>query len=310
MNVRKQWRKLLATPGVTMVPGAYDALSARIIEAAGFDAIVGGGYAAVGSLVAEPDGGQSNVRDYADHYGRLCDAVQIPVYVDADTGFGGVHNVRRMVRMFEKAGVAGLFISDQVYPNRCGYLPGKNVVSAEDFIARLKAALDARTDPDLFIAARTDAKQVISAEEALERAHMALDAGVDMAKPHGFDTVAEIERMKKELPPPYTATLSHAAGKWSIGVKDLERLGVTAVSFPATALFASVGGVLRAMQTLKRDGNLDAIEKELIPLQGYYDIVGIEKFNGAERRWVEGAEAIVAKRRAKSSKPKKKAAAE
>jgi 2,3-dimethylmalate lyase len=297
MNVRKRWRELLATPGLTLVPGAYDALSARIMEAQGFDAIVAGGYAAVGSLLAEPDGGQSNVRDYADHYGRICDAVSIPVYADADTGFGGVHNVRRMVRMFERAGVAGLFISDQVFPNRCGYMPGKNVVSAEEMMARIKSALDARTDPDLFIAARTDAKQVIAPEEALERCHMALDAGVDMAKPHGFDSAEEIERVKRELPPPYTATLSHAAGKWAIGLKDLERLGVTAVSFPSAALFAAVGAVTRAMQALRRDGSFDAVAGELIPLDGYYDVVGFEKFMDNERSWVEGAEAIVAKHR-------------
>ena len=298
MNVRKKWRKLLAGPKLTLVPGAYDALSARIIEAAGYDAIVGGGYAAVGSLLAEADGGQSNVRDYGDHFGRICDAVNVPVYVDGDTGFGGVHNVRRMVRIFERAGVAGFFISDQVFPNRCGYLPGKNVVSAEDFIARLEAALDARTDPDLFIAARTDAKQVISAEEALERCHMALAAGVDMAKPHGFDTVEEIKRVRKELPPPYTATLSHAAGKWAMGPKDLEALGVTAVTFPSAALFAAVGGVTRAMQALKREGSFAAVENELVPLDDYYDLVGMKQYSSSERDWVEGAGKIVAKRRA------------
>lgn len=296
MNPRKRWRQLLAGPGLTLVPGAYDALSARVIEATGFDAIVGGGYAAVGSLLAEADGGQSNVRDYADHYSRLCDAVSIPVYVDCDTGFGGVHNVRRMVRMMEHAGVAGLFISDQVFPNRCGYLPGKSVVSAEEFIARLNAALDARTDADLFIAARTDAKQVIGAEEALERCHMAVAAGIDMAKPHGFDTREEIERMKRELPPPYTATLSHAAVGWAIGPRDLAALGVTAVTFPSAALFAAVGGVMRAMKALKEEGSFDSVKAELVPLEGYYDIVGLASFNDSERRWAGKAEAIVTER--------------
>jgi methylisocitrate lyase len=299
MNVRKRWRELLKTPGLTLVPGAYDALSARVIEAQGFEAIVGGGYAGVGSLLAEPDGGQSNVRDYGDHYARMCDAVNIPVYVDADTGFGGVHNVRRMVRIFERAGVAGLFISDQVFPNRCGYMPGKNIVSAEEMLARLNAALDARTDPDLFIVARTDAKQVVGPEEALERCHMALEAGVDMAKPHGFDTAEDIERVKRELPPPYMATLSHAAGKWAVTLDQLDRLGVTSVSFPSAALFAAVGGVARAMQALKRDRSFDAVASELIPLDGYYDVVGMKKFNDQERQYVEKGEKIAAKRRQK-----------
>ena len=157
MTARKKLRAIMAGKKLVLMPGAYDALSARVIEAEGFEAIVAGGYAGVGSMLAQADMGQSNMRDYASHYGRICDAVEIPVYVDADTGFGGVNNVRQMVRAFEAAGVAGLFISDQVFPNRCGYLPGKQIVPVEQMLAKVKAALDARRDPDLFIAARTDA---------------------------------------------------------------------------------------------------------------------------------------------------------
>ena len=116
MSTRKQFRSLVARPGLLTLPGAYDALSARIIVAQGFEAIVAGGYAAIGSLLGEPDMGQSNMRDYADHYGRISMAVDVPVYVDADTGFGGVHNVRQAVRAFEAAGVAGLFINEPFMP--------------------------------------------------------------------------------------------------------------------------------------------------------------------------------------------------
>src|SRR6266403_2129724 len=183
MNVRKKLRDLLASPGLTLRPGAYDALSARIIEAQGFEAVVAGGYAAVGSMLAQADMGQSNMRDYADHYARICAAVEVPVYVDADTGFGGVNNVRQMVRAFEAAGVAGLFISDQVFPNRCGYLPGKQIVPVAQMLAKGKAALDARRDPDLFIAARTDAAGVTSIEDGIARCQMFMELGCDMAKP-------------------------------------------------------------------------------------------------------------------------------
>ncbi len=111
MSVRKKLRAIMSGKKLVLMPGCYDALSARVIEAEGFEAVVAGGYAAVGSLLAQPDMGQSNMRDYADHYGRVCAAVNVPVYVDADTGFGGVNNVRQMVRAFEDAGVSGLFIS-------------------------------------------------------------------------------------------------------------------------------------------------------------------------------------------------------
>src|SRR4030095_289406 len=146
MSARKKFRQLMNGKRLVLMPGAYDALSARVIEADGFEAMVAGGYAAIGSMLAQPAMGQSNVRDYADHYARVCAAVEIPVYVDADTGFSGVNNVRQMVRAFESAGVAGLFISDQVFPNRCGYPPGKQSIPSEQMLAKIKAALDARQD--------------------------------------------------------------------------------------------------------------------------------------------------------------------
>src|SRR3981081_1455255 len=122
MNARKKFKAIMSGKHLVLMPGAYDALSARIIEAEGFEGIVAGGYAAVGSLLAQADMGQSNMRDYADHYTRICAAVEIPVFADGDTGFGGTQNVRQMVRAFEAAGVAGLFITDQAFPPRCNYL--------------------------------------------------------------------------------------------------------------------------------------------------------------------------------------------
>ena len=212
MNERKKLRAIMAGKRLVLMPGAYDALSARIIEAEGFQALVAGGYAGVGSMLAQADMGQSNMRDYADHYARICAAVELPVYVDADTGFGGVNNVRQMVRAFEAAGVAGLFISDQVFPNRCGYLPGKQIVPVEQMLAKVKAALDARRDPDLFIAARTDAAGVEGIESAIARCQLFMDAGADMAKPMGVDTIADIKRVLREVGGPHMATLSQAAG--------------------------------------------------------------------------------------------------
>lgn len=296
MSVRKKFRELLARPDLLLMPGAYDALSARIIEAEGFEAIVAGGYAAVGALCAEPDGGQSNVRDYADHYGRICDAVNIPVYIDADTGFGGVHNVRRAVRAFERAGVAGLFIGDQVFPNRCGYMPGKDVVPVEDILAKLKAAVDARTDADMFIAARTDVFSLQGMDASIERCQMFMETGVDMAKPQGADTIEDIKRVMREVPGPHMANQSHAAGKPKVTLDELEAAGVGAVSFPSAALFAAVGGVQRAMQAMKRDRSFNAVADELVPLEGYYELVGFDAFNEFEKSCVTTAEAIAAKK--------------
>ena len=298
MIARKKFRAIMAGKKLVLMPGAYDALSARIIEAEGFEAIVAGGYAAVGSMLAQADMGQSNMRDYADHYGRICAAVEIPVYVDADTGFGGVNNVRQMIRGFEAAGVAGLFISDQVFPNRCGYLPGKQIVPVEQMLAKVKAALDARTDPDLFIAARTDAAGVEGVEQAIERCQLFMEAGADMAKPMGLDTIPEIKRALREIPGPHMATLSQAAGPKARSLPDLEAAGVVAATFPSVALFAAANAVRNVLRLLKRGNSLAPCQEHLIPLEDYYDLVGLKPLLAREEAYDKSAAALVQKRAA------------
>jgi methylisocitrate lyase len=298
MTPRKKLRAIMAGKKLVLMPGAYDALSARVIETEGFEAVVAGGYAGVGSMLAQADMGQSNMRDYAGHYGRICDAVEIPVYVDADTGFGGVNNVRQMVRAFEAAGVAGLFISDQVFPNRCGYLPGKQIVPAEQMLAKVKAALDARRDPDLWIAARTDAHGVDGPEAAIERCQLFMEAGADMAKPMGFDTIPEIKRAMREIPGPHMATLSQAAGPKARSLSELEAAGVSSATFPSIALFAAANAVRNVLRVLKRSDTLAPCQEHLIPLDDYYNLVGLKDLLTREERYDNAATALVQKRAA------------
>jgi 2,3-dimethylmalate lyase len=298
MNARKKFRAIMAGKRLVLMPGAYDALSARIMEAEGFEAICAGGYAAIGSMLAQPDMGQSNMRDYADHYGRIAAAVEVPIYVDADTGFGGVNNVRQMVRGFEAAGVAGIFISDQVFPNRCGYLPGKQVVPTEQILAKIKAALDARRDPDFFIAGRTDAAAVEGPNAAIERCQLFMAAGADMAKPMGFDTVDEIKRAMREIPGPHMATLSQAAGNKKRSLEELEAAGVVAATFPSIALFAAAHAVRNVLRTLKRDNSLTATFDHLLPLDDYYELVGLKGMLAREENYDQAAVALMQKRAA------------
>ena len=298
MNLRKKLRELIARPGLLLMPGAYDALSARIIEREGFEAIVAGGYAAVGSMLAAPDMGQSNMRDYDTHYERICEAVQIPVYVDSDTGFGGVNNVWQMTRKFENAGVAGFFVSDQVFPNRCGYLPGKQIVPVEQMLAKIKAAVDARRDADMLIVARTDAVAVDGLNAAIERCQMFIEAGADLAKPQGADTVEDIKRVIREVPGPHMATLSQAAGKAKVTLADLEKAGVAAVTFPSAALFAAAAAVKKVMGALKRDQSLDSVLGDLVPLNDYYDLVGLKDMLTREESYDVAARKIAQRRAA------------
>lgn len=296
MSKRKRFRELIDAPGMVYAPGAYDALSARIIEAQGFDCVVAGGYAAVGVLLGQPDTGQSNVRDYADHYGRICAAVNVPVYVDGDTGFGGVNNVRQMVRAFEDAGVAGLFIGDQVFPNRCGYMEGKQLVPAEEMLSKLKAALDARRDPDLYIVARTDALAVEGLDGAIERAQLYKDIGVDMAKVIGADRLDDFKRILREVPGPQMANMSNANPKGMPTPDEFDAAGASMMTFPSAALFAAVGEVTRAMGSLKKDRNLDAARPGFCALQDYYELVGLDRQNKAEQEYLAAARAVIEKR--------------
>jgi methylisocitrate lyase len=292
MSVTKRFRELLAGPDFLVIPGAYDALSARLIEAQGFPMVAAGGYTAIGTTLAQPDMGQSNMRDYADHYGRICAAVDLPVYVDADTGFGGVNNVRQMVRAFETAGVAGFFISDQVFPNRCGYLPDKQVIPVAQMIAKLKAALDARRDPDLVIVARTDVAALEGVDAALERCALYVEAGVDMIKPNGLDTQADLARAV-EIPRPLLATRSQAAGAARIDFAELAALGVRGATLPSISLFAAAAGVRRALATLKRTNSLKAVEADLLPLEDYYGLVGLAEMVEREERYDRQAQAVL-----------------
>src|SRR3954462_4083998 len=298
MEQRKKMRAIMAGKRLVLMPGAYDALSARVIEAEGFEALVAGGYAAVGSMLAQPDMGQSNMRDYADHYARICGAIDLPVYVDADTGFGGVNNVRQMVRAFEAAGVAGLFISDQVFPNRCGYLPGKRIVPIEEMLAKIKAALDARQDADLFIAARTDAAGVEGVDAAIARCQLFMEAGADMAKPMGVDTIAEIKRVLREVGGPHMAPLSQAAGAKSRSLDELEAAGVVAATFPSLPLFAAAHAVRNVLRILKRENSLSACQDHVLSLDDYYEFVGLKDMLAREESYDRAAAALVHKRAA------------
>ena len=295
MLTRKRFRDLIARRKLVLMPGAYDALSARIMEAEGFEAIIAGGYAAIGSMMGQADMGQCNVRDYADHYARICAAVNIPVYVDGDTGFGGIHNVREMVRAFESAGVAGLFFSDQVFPNRCGYLPGKQVVPLEQMLARVGAALDARRDGEMLIVARTDVAAIEGLDKAIERCRLFMAAGADAAKPQGIDAIADIKRVIAEVPGPHFATISQAAGPRHRSLAELEEAGVATVSFPSVALFAAARAVRHVVTMLKRERSLDGVSDALIPLDDYYGIVGLGTLLQREQEYDRAAASLAGK---------------
>ncbi len=192
MNKTTRLKSLINAPEILVMYPAHDALSARIAQGSGAKAITVGGFAASGVLLGQPDSSQLTATELATFYEGICSAVDIPVFVDADTGFGGVSNVIRTVRDFERAGVAGLFIEDQVFPKRCGHTTGKEIISTEEMLPKLKAALDHRIDEDLVIMGRTDALGVLGVEEAIARVNPQRESGRDMVFVEAPETITQM----------------------------------------------------------------------------------------------------------------------
>jgi 2-methylisocitrate lyase-like PEP mutase family enzyme len=272
----RRLRELIAAPELLVMPGAYDALSARLIARAGFPAVMAGGFAAAGALLGEPDIGQMTLNDYVEHYGRIADAVDVPVFVDADTGFGATQNVRRAVRAFSQRGIAGLFMEDQATPKRCGYMAGKALISADEMVAKIVAALDARTDDDFVITARTDAAGVLGFDAALERAERYAAAGADMIFVQGADDIAQVRALVARIRAPQLTNLSHASIAPKPSLAELRAAGAAAAIYPSAALFAAAGAVSHALDALRRDDSFAAVEPAMISLADYNAVVGLD----------------------------------
>jgi methylisocitrate lyase len=225
------------------------------------------------------------MRDYVDHYARIAAATTLPLLVDADTGFGGVHNVQQMVRFFERAGVAGFFMEDQATPKRCGYLAGKAVIPVVEMIGKIKAALDARRDPALIICARTDALGVLGREAAIERAQRYREAGADMTFVQGADRLEDLRAVCAAVPGPQLANVSQAAQVGAQPVTELERAGAAAVMYSITTMLAAARAVDDALAALKRDGHLGAVGAQLMPIARYNEVVGLSAKEALEQRY-------------------------
>jgi 2,3-dimethylmalate lyase len=277
MSQRLRYRELLASDDILVGAGIYDAFSARLAEEAGFKCVVAGGNAGIGGLLAAPDMGQTNMRDMADLYARICAAVDLPVTVDADTGYGGIHNVRQAVRAFENAGVSALTINDQTFPNRCGYLSGKAVIPVEEMLAKIKAAVDTRRDGNMVIVARTDAANVVGLDEALDRCELFLEAGADIAKPQCVDD----------------ATISMAAGRIALDIRDLQALGAASVSLPSLGIFAAMQGMRTAFAAVRGENSLASTLPQLPSLDDYYSVVGLSAYTDLDNQYAAFATRII-----------------
>jgi methylisocitrate lyase len=297
MRHTTRFRQLIEAPAILVMPGVHDALGAKIAEQAGFAAITCGGYSATAGLLGEPDTSQLSMRELADHYARLCDAVGVPVFGDGDTGFGNVTNVRRTVRAYERAGLAGLFIEDQTFPKRCGHMPGKDVIGAEEMLGKIKAALDARRDPDLVIMARTDALAVHGLDAAIERAVLYHDAGADMIFVEALETREQMRRVCKAVPGPVMASIVDGGKTPNLSAAECEEIGFAVMTNALAPTYVYAKAMQEYYAHFKRAGSSRGFEQRLIPFDAFNALVGLAALRKREEDELDFARRIARRRR-------------
>jgi 2-methylisocitrate lyase-like PEP mutase family enzyme len=273
-------------PGPIMAPGAYDALTARLIESAGFPVVYMTGYGTSAALLGQPDVGLLSMAEMVENARRIVQAVSVPVIADADTGYGNPLNVARTVRAYEAAGVAGLHIEDQVAPKRCGHMAGKQVIPAAEMVAKLRAAVDARRDPDLLIIARTDARAVNGLDDALERGERYRAAGADMLFIEAPESEAEVEAVARRFPDvPLLYNWAETGRTPPLPLERIAGLGFKLVIYPVTLLFAATHAVMRVLDTLHRDGTALAAAGDLIRFSDFNTLIGLPAVQEMEQRY-------------------------
>ncbi|MFP3892053.1 isocitrate lyase/PEP mutase family protein [Cupriavidus metallidurans] len=257
MTAATQLRQLLARPEIVVAPGAYDGLTARLVQQAGFSAVymTGAGTAAARGF---PDFGLLGMSEMVENAAVLARSVDIPLIADADTGYGNELNVTRTVREFESRNVAAIHIEDQVFSKRCGHLDGKEIVERNEFLAKIRAAVAARRHPDFTIIARTDARAVVSLEEAITRANLALEAGADMAFVEAPQTREEVATIPREVGGPCLLNLVPTGRTPLLPFAEAEALGYRMVILPGLLLKASIEACDTVLQDVQREGQMPA----------------------------------------------------
>jgi 2-methylisocitrate lyase-like PEP mutase family enzyme len=269
-----------------LAPGCYDALSARLVEEAGFSAAYMTGFGSAAGRLGRPDVGLLTMSEMVDNAYRIAEAVDIPVIADADTGYGNPISVIRTVREFERAGVAAIHIEDQVMPKKCGHMEGKQVVAAREMAQKVRAAVDARRSSDFLIIARTDAAAVEGLDAAIERGHIYREAGADLLfieAPRSEPEIAAVAEAFRGVP----LLFNYAEGGKTpaVEVSKLAELGFAVVIFPISTLLAATGAMRQVLARIRADGTPRAVLDELPSFPGFLEFIGLPEIKDLERRY-------------------------
>ncbi|WP_454168016.1 methylisocitrate lyase [Microbacterium lacticum] len=275
---RRILRERLAAGELLRFPGAFNPLSARLIERKGFDGVYISG-AVLSADLGLPDIGLTTLTEVAGRGQQIARVTELPAIIDADTGFGEPMNVARTIQTLEDAGIAGAHIEDQVNPKRCGHLDGKQVVDADTALKRIRAAVDARRDPNFLIMARTDIRAVEGLDAAIDRAKALVDAGADAIFPEAMRDLAEFEAVAKAVDVPILANMTEFGKSELFAVDALRDAGVQIVIWPVSLLRMAMGAAGRALDTLNDEGHLTGRLGEMQHRADLYDLIDYEAYN-------------------------------
>jgi 2-methylisocitrate lyase-like PEP mutase family enzyme len=278
-------KALLASQRAAILPGTPNALFARVIAAHGFEAIYVTGAGIANMSLGVPDIGLVTLSELAEHVAAISDAVDIPVLVDADTGFGNALNVGRTVRLLERAGAAGIQVEDQVFPKKCGHFSGKQVIACNDMVGKIRAAVDARSDQDLQIVARTDARAIEGLDAAIARAQAYAEAGANVTFVEAPLDIAEMRRVADEISVPQIANMVFGGLTPPLPQTELAKLGFGGVLYANAALQAALKSVNDVMAALKRDGSLAHVADRLAGFEERQRTVDKSRYDELEQRY-------------------------
>jgi methylisocitrate lyase len=286
MSKAKQLRGLLANPGILVLPGAYDVLSAHIAAQCGFEVVFTSGFGLAASALGLPDLGLMTMTESLDRVRHMARAVDVPVVADMDTGYGNPLNVIRTVEECLGLGVAGIILEDQEWPKKCGHMEGKRVIPLEDHVQKLKAAIHARGKDDLILIARTDAREPLGLDEAIRRGRAFRDAGADVIFIEAPRSVEELEQIARAIPDALLFANMIEGGKTPfLSAKELEQLGYKMVVYPLSALFSAAKATLETLRTLREKGTTSGAPA-LLSFKEFEKVIGLARYRELERRFV------------------------
>jgi len=285
MPSAKSVRQLLDQHGQLVMPGVYDALSAKIAARAGFEVVFITGYSLSATLLGEPDFGLLTQTEVVSAATRICSVTDTPVIVDADTGYGNAINVIRTVEELSRAGAAGMFLEDQVWPKRCGHMKGKQVIGLDEQLNKLRAAIDARKDRNFFIVARTDSRQALGLDEAIVRGLAFKEAGADAVFIEAPQSKEELKEIASRVPGPLVANMLERGVTPLMGPAELKELGYELIVWPLAPLYSVAQALADTYGTLRRDGSTIKILDKLMPFDDFNEIVGLNDKYAADARY-------------------------